>query len=161
MKYEEIYKQMDDYLIRTSLKNYCATVCKGECCIEYGCKLFPHGCENKLACKIYLCGQVIHFLNTFFETKDFDFFLGPNVDKLMNPIKKSMFLKHQRDIYIGDYNTKNVSNYVFQKVISLPLKEERVEDMKKIFDFFTRVKIDRKGINGFDKKLLKSWAKIR
>jgi hypothetical protein len=159
MKYKEIYNSIDEYLKKTSLQDYCRTVCKGDCCKD--CSLFPRGCINKLICKMFLCKEIREFLNNFFNTKDFDFFFVTNTEKLLQPLIKSMNLENQKDIYLGEYNLDNLLEYDFPEIHFLPLNEERVEDTKKLFEFFTRVKIDRKSINSFDKKLLMFWAKIR
>jgi hypothetical protein len=159
MKYLDLLKLSNKFLEETSISKYCSSVCKGLCCVEYGCTLFPNTCETKLGCKLYLCGELIKMLNATFNTKEFDFFLGTNIARVFQPLEKS--LGKAKDFYSSKIDFTKQYEYHFQKISSFPIKEELYPKIKKLFEFLTKKSLHRSKLSTYDNVFFKMIIKLK
>jgi len=100
MKSSKALKQFNNFVIRTGIREYCSTICKGDCCRTDDCysKLnndFKY-CHQHLACTYYYCydiGNIIHFIDQYKEQD-------------LQRLKDGIYEKLHTNIY--DYQNKNI-----------------------------------------------------
>lgn len=79
MEYTEFRKTINDFMVNTTIREYCTTICKGSCC--KGCTLCFAPKDNKpkmesIACEVYICGALRSLLFNTEEVNSYNSFIN-------------------------------------------------------------------------------------
>ena len=68
MNYSEVLKVIENMMDRTGIREFCRTVCKGNCCKPCDVRSCFNG-ERKLACSAFICTELRYIINDLGERK--------------------------------------------------------------------------------------------
>ena len=132
--YREALEIVEDFMIKSGIRKYCETVCKGQCCRN--CWTSKNACwkneGRRLPCSIFICDWLLGYLPGEKELK-----------KINKIIEHTLFSIMEKNPYFYP-NTPDVQRkFSIDKEVIDKIKSFNIKEYRRITNFLIEGKIKR------------------